>query len=79
MEPNPDSQHCMTTLYSRRSNLYLEAGDITYSEAENAAQRHQEPKVQAGLVLKAGDNWQLTKDQHHGHEQDAGIHIVVEG
>ena len=61
------------------SYLNLQACDIADGKAENAAQGHQEPEVEAGLVLKPGDNGQLPKEQHKWYEENAGIHVVVKG
>jgi hypothetical protein len=66
-------------MYSYCPCLDLEASDVSNGKAEDAAQRHEEPEVGAGLVFEAGNDGQLPEDQHQGEEENTRVHIVVKG
>ena len=46
---------------------------------KDSSNGHQEPEVDTGQILEVEHSGNLTKYDHEGQEEDAGIDIVVEG
>ena len=52
---------------------------MPYYSPKYSSNGHHKPEVDAGEILEAGNNRNLTKDDHEWQEKDTSIDIVVEG